>query len=146
MYSNLPQNNLYYQYPYGQQQYVRTPQMDQNPGIGGQYNLAPIMTQPSNYIKGRPVASLEEARAAQIDFDGSLHVFTDVGNKKIYTKQINLDGTATLNTYSLIEEGGEAPTETPEYVTKEEFKQALIQIENLINSKEATKASSMKNF
>lgn len=145
MYSNLPQNNLYYQYPYGQQQYIRNPQMDQNLAVGGQYSLAPMMTQPNNYIKGRPVASLEEARAAQIDFDGSLHVFTDIGNKKIYTKQINLDGTATLNTYSL-NENSDTTTETLEYVTKEEFKQALIQIENLINSKEVQKTSSIKNF
>ena len=34
-----------------------------------------------------------------IDLDGGVHVFTDFGNHKIYTKQINLDGTATINTY-----------------------------------------------
>lgn len=41
-------------------------------------------------FKGRPVSSKEEARAAQIDFDGSLWIFTDIGNGKIYTKQINI--------------------------------------------------------
>jgi hypothetical protein len=39
-----------------------------------------------NYIKGRPVVSIDEARASQIDLDGSLYVFPDLGNKKIYTK------------------------------------------------------------
>ncbi len=37
--------------------------------------------------------------AFQIDLDGSLWVFTDVGNDKIYTKQINNDGTASFRTY-----------------------------------------------
>jgi hypothetical protein len=37
-------------------------------------------------IKGRPVSSLEEARASMIDFDGSIFYFPDVANKRIYTK------------------------------------------------------------
>lgn len=128
MYSPLPQNS-YYQYPYGQQ-YARPVQMEPSQAIGGQYNVSPMISQPGNYIKGRPVASLEEARAAQIDFDGSLHVFTDIGNKKIYTKQINLDGTATLHTYSLADE--DLAATAPEYVTKAEFNQALAQLESMI--------------
>ena len=55
-------------------------------------------------IKGRPVSSLEEARASMIDLDGSMYVFTDVANKRIYTKQILLDGTAELKTYVLEEQ------------------------------------------
>jgi hypothetical protein len=42
----------------------------------------------------RPVSSIEEVRAASIDFDGSVFYFSDLANKRIYTKQINLDGTA----------------------------------------------------
>lgn len=49
----------------------------------------------------RPVSSVEEVRASSIDFDGSIFYFTDVANKKIYTKQINMDGTASINTYEL---------------------------------------------
>ena len=88
------------------------------------------------HLKGRPVASYEEARAAQIDFDGSLHVFTDIGNKKIYTKQINLDGTASIQTYALVENpnvDNNANHEMSEYVTKTEFNQALSQLHELIN-------------
>jgi len=44
------------------------------------------MVPQTNYIKGRPVVSIDEARASQIDLDGSLYVFPDLGNKKIYTK------------------------------------------------------------
>jgi hypothetical protein len=70
-------------------------------------------------LKGRPVSSIEEARAAQIDFDGSLFVFPDLANKRIYTKQINLDGTASLNVYELKEMV--VPKSDIDYVTKQEF-------------------------
>ena len=71
----------------------------------------------------RPVSSLEEARASVIDFDGSVFYFPDAANKKIYTKQIKLDGTALLNMYVL----QEIPT-TPQpdtYVSKDEFQQTV---------------------
>ena len=57
-------------------------------------------TQPQ--IKGRPVTSIEEVRAIPIDFDGSVFFFPDIANKHIYTKQINYDGTSTINTYELL--------------------------------------------
>jgi hypothetical protein len=38
-----------------------------------------------------------------IDFDGSVFYFPDLANGKIYTKQINIDGTATTNVYTLTE-------------------------------------------
>jgi hypothetical protein len=59
--------------------------------------------QPQVGLKGRLVSSLEEARATSIDFDGSIFYFPDLANRRIYTKQINLDGTATLNMYELRE-------------------------------------------
>lgn len=52
-------------------------------------------------LKGKPVSSLEEARATSIDFDGSIFFFPDLANKRIYTKQINMDGTATMQCYEL---------------------------------------------
>lgn len=83
-------------------------------------------------LKGRPVASIEEAKAAPIDFDGSISYFPDLANGKIYTKQINIDGTMSLFMYEL----KEIPKEEPkEYVTKEEFLKA---IENLKNGKIAS--------
>ena len=36
-----------------------------------------------------------------IDLDGSIFIFPDISNKAIYTKQINLDGTASVNVYKL---------------------------------------------
>jgi hypothetical protein len=54
-------------------------------------------------LKGRPVSSFDEARVSTIDFDGSVFYFPDLANGKIYTKQINMDGTASVNVYALTE-------------------------------------------
>ena len=81
----------------------------------------------SPYLKGRFVSSLEEVRAANIDFDGSIFYFPDVANNRIYTKQINLDGTASLNMYELKELIN--PTENNNtrdaYITREEFQATI---------------------
>ena len=71
----------------------------------------------------RPVSSLEEVRASVIDFDGSVFYFPDAANKKIYTKQINLDGTALLNMY-VLQEIPTAP-QPDTYVSKDEFQQTV---------------------
>ena len=127
-----PNANTFYQYgPQYQQRLAQMEQAQQTP-----YGMQPMAFQSLNsgYIKGRPVVSIEEARASQIDLDGSLFVFTDVGNKKIYTKQINLDGTATLNTYSLIDDN---KSDSESYVTKSEFELVIQSIrEQLEREKE----------
>lgn len=81
-------------------------------------------------LKGRLVSSLEEARAAGIDFDGSVFYFPDLANRRIYTKQINLDGTATLNMYELKELPSNGPVidSNVSYITREEFDQAINQL------------------
>lgn len=78
-------------------------------------------------LKGRPVSSLEEVRATSIDFDGSIFYFPDLTNSRIYTKQINMDGTASLKMYELTELPA---TQTQSQVldnlvTKKEFEQAI---------------------
>ena len=124
--NSIPQSsgiNNYYNNPYNPQYQQRLNQMEQAQyGYQGMMYQAP---QTGTYLKGRPVVSIEEARAAQIDLDGSLFIFTDIGNKKIYTTQINLDGTATLNTYSL--EDKTLPA-TESFVTKSELEEILSKI------------------
>ena len=78
-----------------------------------------------NYLKCRPVTSFDEVKAAQIDLDGSLNVFPDIGNKKIYTKQIKPDGTADYQVYVLTTQ--EAAANSTDYVTKAELEQILAQ-------------------
>jgi hypothetical protein len=75
----------------------------------------------------RPVSSLEEVRASVIDFDGSVFYFPDTANKRIYTKQINLDGTALLNMYVMQDIPVTPPPEqlAAAYVSKDEFQQTI---------------------
>lgn len=95
-----------------------------------QYRQAP----PQVGLKGRLVSSLEEVRATSIDFDGSVFYFPDLANKRIYTKQINIDGTATLCMYELRDlpiEKKESSVSVPsieKFVTREEFERVLAEL------------------
>lgn len=87
-------------------------------------------------LKGRPVSSLDEVRATSVDFDGSISFFPDLANKRIYTKQINLDGTAAISMYELKNLPIE-PTAiglSNNYVTKEEFDETLKKIQSMFDS------------
>ena len=94
------------------------------------YQQAPL--QPMG-LKGRLVSSFEEARASSIDFDGSVFYFPDLANKRIYTKQINIDGTASLYVYELREmpvqrEESVLVPSVEKFVTRDEFEQVLEQL------------------
>lgn len=85
----------------------------------------------------RPVSSIDEVRAALIDFDGSVFYFSDLANKKIYTKQINLDGTALLNMYELKETpiaAAAQPVDTSDFITRSEFEDVMNRMKNYLNS------------
>lgn len=98
------------------------------------YMQPQIQPQVPQGLKGRPVSSIEEVRAAQIDFDGSLFVFPDIANKRIYTKQINLDGTASLNIYELKEIVVPTNDINADYVTKQEFEDVIQKINAAVQS------------
>ena len=123
---------MYQNYNYYPQQQPQTQQIPQQQ----QYYQTPSYLRqapPQIGLKGRLVTSLEEARATSIDFDGSVFYFPDLANKRIYTKQINMDGTATLCMYELREmpvqreESVFAPS-VEKFVTREEFEQVLEQL------------------
>ena len=83
----------------------------------------------------RPVSSIEEVRASSIDFDGSVFYFSDLANKKIYTKQINLDGTAQINMYELKEipvVENQSLIDTSNFVTRNEFEEVMRQLKNYL--------------
>ena len=82
-------------------------------------------------LKGRPVSSIEEARASSIDFDGTVFYFPDLANNCIYTKQINIDGTATLLMYELKEIP--APSQ-PNFITREEFENTIVELKNQLTT------------
>lgn len=83
----------------------------------------PQMTNSGSMLKGRPVASVDEARATIIDFDGSIFYFPDHANKRIYTKQINMDGTSSFRVYEEVTPPD--PINNGSFVTKDEFKNAV---------------------
>ena len=118
----------YNYYPQQNQQVTQQQPMYQMPT----YRQAP----PQVGLKGRLVSSLEEARASSIDFDGSVFYFPDLANRRIYTKQINIDGTASLYVYELREIPIEKETSSfvpsvEKFVTREEFEQVLQQLQLL---------------
>lgn len=124
--SPVPGNNGYMQMPqqmynpYGNNIFNQPQNYDFLGKINNNSQQRPAQEQ---FLKCRPVSSKEEAVASQIDLDGSLWVFTDVGNGKIYTKQINNDGTATFKTYTFTED--ENPYASTEFVTKNEFNKVI---------------------
>ena len=104
--------------PYEQQQRVNQYQQAQLQNSNQMQPNAPS-------LKGRPVTSIEEVRGAMIDLDGSITYFTDLANGKIYTKQCNLDGTSSIQTYTL----DNSTSNKVEYVSKEEFENLKTEIE-----------------
>lgn len=114
--------------------------------------------QPQIALKGRLVSSLEEARATSIDFDGSIFYFPDLANKCIYTKQINMDGTATLNIYEMkvmpVMNTQQSVASMNNYITRDEFEQAIAQLHQTFKPVEqlvvkepvAPKKTELKNF
>lgn len=118
------------------------------------YYTAPQFYQPMRYpateqtqpqIKGRPVTSIEEVRATTIDFDGSIFYFPDLANKRIYTKQINFDGTSTINVYELLPIPNNS---NPQYVTRNEFDNLIAQLHERFAGTQlqsATKQASSQN-
>ena len=120
------QNYNYYPQQIPNQQ---VPQQQPQYQVPGYLRQAP----PQVTLKGRLVSSLEEARATSIDFDGTVFYFPDLANKRIYTKQINMDGTASLYVYELRETPieNEASGFVPsieKFVTREEFERVLAEL------------------
>lgn len=81
-------------------------------------------------LKGRPVSSLDEVRGTTIDFDGSIFYFPDMANKRIYTKQVNIDGTSTTSVYEL--RNTPIEPDSGNYVTREEFDATMMQLKQVL--------------
>ena len=113
--------------------------MTQNPYLN-YYQRMPQIQMPS-VLKGYPVSSIDEARAANIDFDGSITFFPDLNNKKIYTKQIQMDGSLAFNVYELkdIVIPPKDEIKQKEYVTRDEFNELLVLLKENINKESLSK-------
>lgn len=129
-------SNSYSQQPsygFGQQNYTA-------PGYGSMNNQTQTpLPQTYQYfmpdanlvqLQGRPVGSIEEAHATPIKLDGTISYFPDIGNKRIYTKQFNPDGSVSLKTY--IEDNSD--NTRLKYVTQQELSDAITNMKNTIQS------------
>ena len=64
-----------------------------------QMPMSNVVQQP--VIKGRYASSLDEVRAAQIDFDGSKTYFVCPAINTIYAKSIDMNGNSLIESYVL---------------------------------------------
>lgn len=111
------------QFPYGNSNMLLN-NSPYNNYIGNRVTANNQLLSMNQFLKCRPVSSKEQAIAFQIDLDGFLWVFTDLGNDKIYTKQVNNDGTATFKTYVFSQDEA-SYNNTSQYVTKDEFNKVI---------------------
>ena len=105
----------------------------QQNSYGYQPQLQPQFSRPQyiNFLKGRPVSSIEEVRATSVDFDGSISYFPDIANNKIYTKQVNMDGTSTVLMYEMKEIPAQQEVNN-DFITREEFEKAISELMNRV--------------
>ena len=85
-----------YMNPYGYNNMYSNPQMSVN---NLQTPMPNVVQQP--VIKGRYASSLDEVRAAQIDFDGSMTYFVCPAINTIYAKSIDMNGNSLIEAYVL---------------------------------------------
>ena len=97
-----------------------------------------------NLLKGRFVSSVDEVRAAQVDFDGSIFIFPDIANKKIYTKQIDLNGNVKLEEYDWVPI--EKTAAVGDFVTKQEFEETMAKVKEAISQAAQPQSQSKEGF
>lgn len=87
-----------------------TPQMQQRLNYLQQQQqqmYQPTMQQPMPMtLKGRIVTGMDEAKAAQVDLDGTSTYFPAPAEGKIYEKLIGMDGLPIFRVYQLQQDGG----------------------------------------
>ena len=92
------------------------------------YRSMPPQPAPMYGIKGRPVTNIEEARAAQIDFDGSMSYFPCPAERKIFAKGLDLNGNPVFEVYQLVNGNVQ---QQPNYVESSAFMALQQRVEQL---------------
>ena len=83
----------------------------------------------NNIVKGRVVTGIEEARAAQVELDGTPSYFPSLGEGKIYVKYIGMDGLPVFQTFIV-----EQPKPQMPGISLEALAQRVQNIENAIQN------------
>lgn len=79
--------------------YLQQQQQMYQPAYQQSMQQAPVQ------LKGRIVTSIDEAKAAQVDLDGSSTYFPAPAEGKVYEKLIGMDGLPVFRVYTLQESG-----------------------------------------
>lgn len=88
-------------YPYGVNPY--TEQQSRIDAMRQYQNQCyPQMPGQPSMMQGRLVASIEEAKVAQVPVDGSCIYFPCPAERKIFVKSMDLNGNAVFETYTLV--------------------------------------------
>ena len=77
------------------------PNMQDRLTMGQQYNQQYRPMAGTNYLSGRIVTGVEEARASQIPLDGTVSYFPSPAEGVIYAKSIDMQGLPIFMTYEL---------------------------------------------
>lgn len=121
MYDYNPYRQSYNPYPQIQANYPQTfPQ---------RYPQQQMQIPVNNIVKGRVVTGIEEARAAQVDLDGTPSYFPSLGEGKIYVKYIGMDGLPVFQTFIV-----EQPKPQMQGISLESLAQRVQNIENEIQN------------
>ena len=121
MYDYNPYRQAYNPYPQIQANYPQTfPQ---------RYPQQQLQMPVNNIVKGRVVTGIEEARAAQVDLDGTPSYFPSLGEGKIYVKYIGMDGLPVFQTFIV-----EQPKPQMPGISLESLAQRVQNIENAIQN------------
>ena len=121
MYDYNPYRPTYNGYPQVQGNYPQTfPQ---------RYPQQQMQMPVNNIVKGRVVTGIEEARAAQVELDGTPSYFPSLGEGKIYVKYIGMDGLPVFQTFIV-----EQPKPQMPGISLESLAQRVQNIENAIQN------------
>ena len=121
MYDYNPYRQPYNSYPQIQANYPQTfPQ---------RYPQQQMQMPVNNIVKGRVVTGIEEARAAQVDLDGTPSYFPSLGEGKIYVKYIGMDGLPVFQAFIV-----EQPKPQMPGISLESLAQRVQNIENAIQN------------
>ena len=121
MYDYNPYRQAYNPYPQIQANYPQTyPQ---------RYPQQQMQIPVNNIVKGRVVTGIEEARAAQVDLDGTPSYFPSLGEGKIYVKYIGMDGLPVFQAFVV-----EQPKPQMQGLSLEALAQRVQNIENAIQN------------
>lgn len=88
--------------------------------------IPPVQVNKPTGLLGKSVDSIEVVKATDIPLDGSISYFPLTDGSAIVTKQLQSDGTSKTTIYKPTDE---EKIETPKYVTVDELKKAIDEID-----------------